>query len=90
MEKDDPPIVGYFCWVRTMSGEPAYEKRDKLIYDGKQPDTRKILAGQTHCCYNLTAADWDMPLEVLAKRFPLMKVLSDEEFQERLEQGVFK
>lgn len=80
-------IVGYFCWVRTMKG-PAYEKRDKQIYDGKQPETKIALAELTLVTYELKQSDWDLSLEVLAERYPCPKAYLSNDIKRQLPKGV--
>lgn len=62
--------VGYFVWLKTMTGIAVCEKVDREILESMQPPTKKNYDAKVVARFPLTEAEWTLSLDELATKYP--------------------
>lgn len=87
-EKPVPP-VGYFAWVRSMRATPWPEKFHEWRMTNTMPETKKMYESTTvGGPFPLTAAEWELSLNELAKLYPYQPKLEKNDCTRTVRLGV--
>lgn len=66
--------VGWFVWRKDMRSNVICEKIDANILAGMQPPTKKLYDASAVARHPLDAADWELNVYELIKKYPPPKV----------------
>lgn len=63
-------VVGWFMWLKTMTGMVVCEKVDIGIYDGMQRTNKKDYDARIVKRVPLNAEEWKLSLSELSEKYP--------------------